>query len=82
MNISILLPYKENYSPKYPGAVSLFVSSMVKLSKFKKTTKVYGSTDYKSYLTKNYKNISKIKPNDMCYCNSSKKYKKCCNLIC
>ena len=58
MKISILLPYKENYSPEYPGAVSLFVASMVKLSKFKSTTKVYGSTDYKSYLTKNYVNIS------------------------
>ena len=58
MRISILLPYKENYSPEYPGAVSLFVASMVKLSKFKSTTKVYGSTGYKSYLTKNYVNIS------------------------
>ena len=58
MKISVLLPYKENYSPEYPGAVSLFVSSMIKLSKFKKSTKVYGSTDYKSYLTKNYKNIA------------------------
>ena len=57
MKISILLPYKENYSPDYPGAVSLFVSSMVNLSKFKQTTKVYGSTNYKSYLTKNYINI-------------------------
>ena len=25
MKISILLPYKENFSPNYPGAVSLFV---------------------------------------------------------
>ena len=25
MKISILLPYKENFSPTYPGAVSLFV---------------------------------------------------------
>ena len=25
MKISILLPYKENFSPMYPGAVSLFV---------------------------------------------------------
>ena len=58
MKISILLPYKENYSPEYPGAVSLFVSSMVKLSKFKSSTKVYGSTGYGSYLTKNYVNIS------------------------
>ena len=36
MNISILLPYKENYSPTYPGAVSLFVNSTTKISKFKK----------------------------------------------
>ena len=26
MKISILLPYKENYSPTYPGAVSIFVN--------------------------------------------------------
>ena len=26
MKISILLPYKENFSPEYPGAVSLFVN--------------------------------------------------------
>ena len=26
MNIAILLPYKENFSPDYPGAVSLFVN--------------------------------------------------------
>ena len=39
MKISILLPYKENYSPDYPGAVSLFVSSMVRISKFKKKNK-------------------------------------------
>ena len=52
------MPYKENYSPEYPGAVSLFVASMIKLSKFKSTTKVYGSTSYKSYLTKNYVNIT------------------------
>ncbi len=58
MKISILLPYKENYSSEYPGAVSLFVASMIKISKFKNTTKVYGSTDYKSYLSRNYENIS------------------------
>ena len=27
MKISILLPYKENFSPNYPGAVSLFVDA-------------------------------------------------------
>ena len=28
MKISILLPYKENFSPEYPGAVSLFVNEI------------------------------------------------------
>ena len=36
MKISILLPYKENFSPNYAGAVSLFVKDTVSLSKFKK----------------------------------------------
>ena len=36
MKISILLPYKENFSPEYPGAVSLFLSDVTKLSKYKK----------------------------------------------
>ena len=57
MNISILLPYKENYSPTYPGAVSLFVNSTTKISKFKKDITVYGSTDFKKKLSNNYVNI-------------------------
>ena len=57
MKIAILLPYKENYSTEYHGAASLFVSSMFKLSKFKDVTSIYGNTNYKNYLTKNYKNI-------------------------
>ena len=57
MNISILLPYKENYSPKYPGAVSLFISSIIKQSHFKKNITVYGSTIFKEKLSNNYKNI-------------------------
>ena len=32
MNISIVLPYKENFSPDYPGAVSLFVYETSKIS--------------------------------------------------
>ena len=39
MKISILLPYKENFSPNYPGAVSLFVNDTLKLSKYKKKNK-------------------------------------------
>ena len=34
MKISILLPYKENYSPDYAGAVSLFIHSNILNSKF------------------------------------------------
>ena len=41
MKISILLPYKENFSPIYPGAVSIFLNSVIKLSKHKKDTTVY-----------------------------------------
>ena len=56
--ISILLPYKENFSPKYAGAVSLLVNDTILLSKYKKTTTVYGSTDFKEKFYANYKNIS------------------------
>ena len=62
MRISILLPYKENYSPNYPGAVSLFVYSMFKISKYKSTTNIYGSTNYTKKLSENYINI-KLKKN-------------------
>ena len=47
MKISILLPYKENFSPIYPGAVSLFVNDTAKISKYKKSIVIYGSTNYK-----------------------------------
>ena len=47
MNISILLPYKENFSPIYPGAVSLFVNYTTQLSKYKKNITVYGYTSLK-----------------------------------
>ena len=36
MRISILLPYKENFSPNYAGAVSLFVKDTTNKSRFKK----------------------------------------------
>ena len=57
MKISILLPYKENYSEDYAGAVSLFINDTVKLSKFKKYITIFGSTKFKSKLSKNYTNI-------------------------
>ena len=47
MKIAILLPYKENFSPEYPGAVSLFVYETSKISKFKKNIIVFGNTNFK-----------------------------------
>ena len=57
MKIAILLPYKENFSPDYPGAVSIFIESVTKLSKFRDDILVYGNTDYKSRYKINYINI-------------------------
>ena len=58
MKISILLPYKENFSPEYPGAVSIFLNSVTKLSKYKKDIIVYGYTEFKNIFNINYKNIT------------------------
>ena len=55
--ISILLPYKENFTPKYAGAVSLLVKDISIKSKYKKNITVYGSTDYKERFKINYKNM-------------------------
>ena len=58
MKVSILLPYKENFSPEYPGAVSLFVYETSKISKFKKLITVFGNTDYKKKFDLKYININ------------------------
>ena len=57
MKISILLPYKENYSKDYAGAVSIFINGVNKHSKFKNNIKIYGNTDYSNILSKNYINL-------------------------
>ena len=57
MKISILLPYKENFSPTYAGAVSLFVKDTVQISKFRKHITIFGNTDYKNTFKLSYKNI-------------------------
>ena len=58
MKISILLPYKENFSPEYPGAVSLFVYETSKISTFKKQITVFGNTNYVNKFNIKYKNIT------------------------
>jgi len=62
MRISILLPYKENFSPEYPGAVSLFVYETTKISRFRKNITVFGNTNFKKKFPIKYVNID-IKKN-------------------
>ena len=57
MKISILLPYKENFSPNYAGAVSLFVNDITKKSRYKIDTHVFGNMDFKKKLSNKYINL-------------------------
>ena len=57
MKISILLPYKENFSKEYAGAVSIFVNGVNKYSKFKHNIKIYGNTNYSNILSNKYINL-------------------------
>ena len=61
MKIAILLPYKENFSPEYPGAVSLFVNETSKISRYKKNIIVFGNTNFKKKYNLKYLNISLLK---------------------
>ena len=57
MKISILLPYKENFTPNNAGAVSLFVSDINSKSNFNKNTYIFGNTESKTKLSNNYINL-------------------------
>ena len=52
------MPYKENFSPEYPGAVSLFVYETSRISKFKKNITVFGNTNFKKTFNLKYININ------------------------
>ena len=64
MKIAILLPYKENFSPLYPGAVSLFVYETSNKSIFKKKITVFGSTEIRKKFPIKYVDI-KLKKNPL-----------------
>ncbi len=57
MKISILLPYKENFSPDYPGAVSINIKDTTECSKYRKKISIYGSTKFKRKLLSSYVNL-------------------------
>jgi glycosyltransferase involved in cell wall biosynthesis len=61
VKIAILLPYKENFSPEYPGAVSLFVNATSQKSKYKKNIIVFGNTNFKKKFKIKYININLLK---------------------
>ena len=75
LKIATILPYKENYSKNKAAAASLWVCDFFKHSSLKKNNYIFGSTDQKDYLTKNYINIkisnttSKFKSTTNHYCN-------------
>ena len=58
MKISILLPYKENFTIEKSGAVSLFVNDIIKNSAKKNLFLVYGKTIEKKFLDKRYINLN------------------------
>ena len=71
MKISILLPYKENFSPNYAGAVSLFVNDITKKSIYNKQTYIFGNMHYTKTLSKHYINLELRKK---FYQSTSKEY--------
>ncbi len=58
MKIATILPYKENYTFSKAQAAAIWVSDFYKYSKFKKDNYIFGNTNTKDYLTKNYVNIN------------------------
>ena len=85
MKISILLPFKENFSPSYAGAVSLFVNDTTRISKYKNNTFIYGNTNYKDTFKLNYinieTNINFLQSQNKKYVNDFIREEKLINLI-
>ena len=75
LKIATILPYKENYSEKKAGAVSLWVKDFLMFSKYKNNNVVYGNTSHKPYLSKNYININ-IKTLNSKFYSSTNEYLK------
>ena len=57
MKISVLLPYKENFTVNSAGAVSLFVNDTWNESIYQNSTYIFGNTIYKDNLSGNYINL-------------------------
>ena len=76
MKIATILPYKENYTFSKAQAAAIWVCDFFKYSKYKYTNYIFGYTNTKDYLSKNYINIninnlkSKFSSNTREYCRN------------
>ena len=75
LKIATVLPYKENYTFSKAQAAAIWVCDFFKFSKNKNENFIYGNTDTKDYLTKNYVNVplrnkSKFKSTTIEYCDN------------
>ncbi len=83
MKIATILPYKENYTTSKAQAAAIWVCDFFKYSKYQDTNFIFGNTNTKDFLTKNYENIhisnlkSKLSSTTKEYCkNITSKIKK------
>ena len=58
MKIATILPYKENYTFSKAQAAAIWVCDFFKYSKYQNRNYIFGNTNTKDYLTKNYININ------------------------
>ncbi|MDA7758231.1 glycosyltransferase [Candidatus Pelagibacter sp.] len=58
MKIATILPYKENYTYSKAQAAAIWVCDFFKYSKYLNSNYIFGNTDTKDYLSKNYININ------------------------
>ncbi len=76
LKIATILPYKENYTFSKAQAAAIWVCDFYKFSNFKKNNFIFGNTNKKDYLTKNYINVplkrkqSKFRSTTTEYCDN------------
>ncbi len=75
LKIATILPYKENYTYSKAQAAAIWVCDFYKNSIYKKNNYIFGNTDTKDYLTKNYINVplkknSKLTSTTIEYCDN------------
>ncbi len=58
MKIATILPYKENYTYSKAQAAAIWVCDFFKYSKYQDTNYIFGNTNSRDFLTKNYININ------------------------